>query len=177
LINVTGSGAYTSPGGQTFSYTNGGTAEAATTIWNFNQASNVTLAGETWQGTILAPFVGTLSATNGTINGSLIVGGSGAGGALKTATSSNWNTDLNLFAGSCLPSDTSIIVTTTTTVATTSTAAATTSTSQPTTTTTQPSSGQVPESPFVPLLPASAAGLVGGGFVLYRVRQRRRANS
>lgn len=198
LINVTGTGAYTSPTGQTFSYTNGGTAEAATTLWNFNQASNVTLSGETWQGTILAPFVTTLTASNGTINGSLIVGGSGAGGALKTATSSNWNTNLNLFAGSCLPSNTSIIVTTSTTAATTSTTAATTSTTSATTSTTaattsttsattsttsattsttQPSGGQVPESPFVPLLPASAAGLVGGGFVLYRFRHRRRANS
>jgi choice-of-anchor A domain-containing protein len=108
LINVTGTAAYTSPAGQTFNFTNDGTAQAATTLWNFSGAANVTISDETWEGTIVAPFVTKLTATNGTINGSLIVGGSGAGGALvtgRTTATGSWNTVLNLFAGSCLPSN------------------------------------------------------------------------
>jgi choice-of-anchor A domain-containing protein len=105
LINVTGSGTYANPAGQAFSYTSGGVTEAATTLWNFNTASKITLSGITWQGTIVAPSVSSLSATNGTVDGSLIIGGSGAGGALTTATSSAWNTNLNLFSGVCLPSN------------------------------------------------------------------------
>ncbi len=71
--------------------------------------------------------------------------------------------------------------TTSTTGATTSTTGATTSTTGPSTTvgsttTTSPSGGQVPESPYVSLLPVAALGLIGGGFVTYRIRHRR-ANS
>lgn len=66
--------------------------------------------------------------------------------------------------------------TTSTTSATTSTTSASTSTSGSTTTTTQPSGGQVPESPYVPLLPVGVAGVAGGGFLLYRFRHRRASN-
>jgi hypothetical protein len=66
--------------------------------------------------------------------------------------------------------------TTSTTAATTSTTAATTSSTGSTTSTTQPSGGQVPESPYVSLLPVAALGLIGGGFATYRIRHRR-ANS
>ena len=39
-------------------------------------------------------------------------------------------------------------------------------------TTTTPSGGQVPESPYVPLLPLAAVGLAGAGFIAYRIRRR-----
>jgi hypothetical protein len=61
---------------------------------------------------------------------------------------------------------------TSTTGASTSTTGASTSTTGATTTT-QPSGGQVPESPYVSLLPVAALGLIGAGFVTYRVRHRR----
>jgi hypothetical protein len=68
--------------------------------------------------------------------------------------------------------------TTTTTVAptTTTTVATTTTTVPSTTTTTTPSGGQVPESPYVPLLPLAAVGLAGGGLIALRIRRRRAAN-
>jgi hypothetical protein len=61
--------------------------------------------------------------------------------------------------------------TTTTAAPTTTTTAATTST-LPTTTTTVPTQGQVPESPYVPLLPIGAAGIAGAGFLFFRFRRR-----
>ena len=72
---------------------------------------------------------------------------------------------------------TTVAPTTTTTVAgTTSTTTAPTSTTvAPTTTTTSPSGGQVPESPYVPLLPIAGAGVAGAGFILYLVRRRKTA--
>jgi choice-of-anchor A domain-containing protein len=114
LINVTGTTSYTNPSGQNITYTNGGTAQAATTLWNFNQASSITLSGLTWDGTIVAPFVSKLSASNGAILGSLIIGGSGAGGAFSTSVTPSTNTwdtgttngsGLTLFTGGCLPSN------------------------------------------------------------------------
>jgi choice-of-anchor A domain-containing protein len=112
LINVTGTGSYTNPSGQSITYTNGGTAQATTTLWNFNGASSITLSGLTWDGTIVAPFVSKLSASNGSILGSLIIGGSGAGGAFGTSVTPSTNTwdtgttngsGLTLFTGTCLP--------------------------------------------------------------------------
>ncbi len=40
-----------------------------------------------------------------------------------------------------------------------------------TTTTTSPTGGQVPESPYLPLLPLIGAGLAGGGLILLRTRR------
>jgi hypothetical protein len=69
------------------------------------------------------------------------------------------------------PTTTTTAATTTTTGATTTTTGATTTT-LPTTTTTVPTQGQVPESPYVPLLPIGAAAIAGAGFLLFRFRRR-----
>jgi choice-of-anchor A domain-containing protein len=111
LINVSGSASFTNLSELTMSYTNGGTSQASTTLWNFNAATSVSLSGVSWPGTVVAPAVTTLTATNGSIDGSLIVGGSGAGGAFTTPTTSSWNTGNAgtsgpvLFGGTCLPSN------------------------------------------------------------------------
>ena len=151
LINVTGTSSYTNPSGQNITYTNGGTAQAATTLWNFNKASSITLSTLTWYGTIVAPFVSSLSASNGSILGSLIIGGSGAGGAFSTNVTSStnkWNTGttsgtgLVLFTGTCLPSNSGPGVST-------------------------------PEVAAPILLPIAALGLVGVGYDMRRRRIRR----
>ena len=153
LINVTGTGSYTNPSGQNITYTNGGTAQAATTLWNFNQASSITLSGLTWDGTIVAPFVSKLSASNGSILGSLIIGGSGAGGAFATSVTPathTWDTGttngsgLVLFTGACLPNNAG------------------------------PGAG-APEAPAALLLPLSALAVGGIGYATQRRRSRRRA--
>ena len=151
LINVTGTSSYTNPSGQNITYTNGGTAQATTTLWNFNQASSITLSGLTWAGTIVAPFVSKLSASNGSILGSLIIGGSGAGGAFGTSVTpatDTWDTGttngsgLTLFTGACLPSNSGPGVST-------------------------------PEVPAALLLPLSALALGGIGYGTQRRRTRR----
>ena len=80
---------------------------------------------------------------------------------------------------------TTTAATTTTTGATTTTTGAGTTTSVPattttvpaTTTTTTPTQGQVPESPYVPLLPLGAAGIAGAGFVTYLIFRRKASHS
>lgn len=109
-------------------------------------------------------------------------------------STSSWSSNSYVFdtitplpGSSTLPTTTTTTpsTTTTTTASTTSTTtASTTSTTVPSTTstttasttsTTSPSGGQVPESPYVPLLPIAAGGVAGAGFILYLVRRRKAA--
>ena len=110
---------------------------------------------------------------------------------------SNWSANSFVFNGiTPLPNTQPLPTTTTTTAPTTTTTAPTTTTTAPTTTTssttsttspttsttvpsstttTSPGQGQVPESPYVPLLPMAGAGVAGAGFILYLIRRRKTA--